>query len=896
MPEVRIAHDFERHPALWLASSFSIGICIASLAGFDLVVTATVAAMLAFAAVVMRRSPLAPVLILSAFVFAGSASYTAERTGIPQNRIRALYDSGLIRSGEPVEIEGVMTGGPEPSNDGVFLNLQAEKLSYQGREADVTGRVRLFLPDRANTADTTYLTYGSRIRVPCSLEREDEYLNPGVTTRREILDRIGIDATGSIKSALLIEKLADESVFQPLAWVYDQRARIIDEMRANVSQPAAGIMIASLLGDKYFLDKTTAELFRDGGTFHILVISGLHITFIGGLLLVVVGRFTKDRWLRFIIPATILWSYTLAVGADLPVVRAAVMFTIISFSFVIYRQRTLLNSLGLCALLLLAWRPSELFNPSFQLTFVSVAAILALAYPLIEVLRRIGAWMPSAEEPFPPNVPNWLKRFCEMLYWNEDAWSVEMNRQIWSTRLFKKPLLESRIVGASRKAIRYLFEGFVVSLIVQIWMLPLLVIYFHRVSLASIGLNIWVGFFIAIESFVVIAGVLLNRLSSFIALPLFELVDIINWIMLSIPRLFSHGGLASFRLPAYSGAGRLVYLFYLGPVVLLAFAAYRWQPFALEKGASVLQPRILYGAFCLLLIFGGMIILHPFSAPAPDGRLHIDFLDVGQGDSALVTFPDGRTLLVDAGGKFSYGDGDDREDGDGEFKPDIRGIGESVVSEYLWHRGYSHVDWIMASHADADHIQGLGDVAANFSVESAIFGRTPWEDADFSELAKVLDRRRIPITTVSRGDRLTFGDVTVEVLSPYADDGINSMSANDSSVVLRIVYGRRAFMLTGDIERRAEAELVASAGTLTADLVKAAHHGSRTSSTQEFVDAINADYVIISVGRSSPFGHPHPEVVERWRAHGAKVMTTGERGTISVSTDGSDLAIDTFLP
>ena len=447
MSDTRRVPDFERHPALWLAAAFSIGITAAAYIDIHYVVATIAAVAIALLAFALRGSSTAALLIFGAFAAAGVAAFQTEKTSRGEDQIRSLYDSGTIRSGDPVEIEGVMTGGPEPSNDGVFLTLASEKLVHGGRERDVTGRVRLFLPDSASGTEQVDLRYGSRIRVPCDLKREDEYLNPGVTLRREILDRIGIDATGTIKSSLLIDNIADESVFVPLAWVYDQRARVIHDLRQNVSQPARGIMIASLLGDKYFLDKNTAELFRDGGTFHILVISGLHITFLGGILLLVVARFTRNRWIRFIVPALILWAYALAVGADLPVVRAAVMFTIISFSFVIYRQRTLLNSLGACALVLLAWRPAELFNPSFQLTFVSVAAILAMAYPLIEMMRRIGAWTPSAEEPFPPNVPSWLRRLCEMFYWNEDAWNVELNRQIWTTRLFKSPFLPTRVTG-----------------------------------------------------------------------------------------------------------------------------------------------------------------------------------------------------------------------------------------------------------------------------------------------------------------------------------------------------------------------------------------------------------------------------------------------------------------
>jgi competence protein ComEC len=121
-----------------------------------------------------------------------------------------------------------------------------------------------------------------------------------------------------------------------------------------------------LLGNRYFLDKTTAEVFREGGTFHVLVISGLHITFIGGLTLLFVRFFTNQRLWQFIIASSFLWAYSLAVGADVPVVRATIMFTILLFSQVIYRSGTLLNAFGACALILLVWRPNDIFTPSFN--------------------------------------------------------------------------------------------------------------------------------------------------------------------------------------------------------------------------------------------------------------------------------------------------------------------------------------------------------------------------------------------------------------------------------------------------------------------------------------------------------------------------------------------------
>jgi competence protein ComEC len=249
--------------------------------------------------------------------------------------------------------------------------------------------------------------------------------------------------------------------------------------------------------------------------------------------------------------------------------------------------------------------------------------------------------------------------------------------------------------------------------------------------------------------------------------------------------------------------------------------------------------------------------------------------------------------MVDGGGRFKYRVEDD-ESGE-PFEPDVLSVGEAVDSVFLWNRGYSQVDYILATHADADHIQGLADVAKNFRVGTAIFGRAPMRNGNFAALAEVLAPRGVPAVIVERGDRLTFGDVSAEILYPIATDDPDAVSDNDHSVVLRLIYGKRVFLLTGDIERGAEGEILSSGGTVTADLIKVAHHGSRTSSTQQFIDTVGAGYAVISVGRTSPFGHPHQQVIDRWNASGAKVMRTGERGMISVSTDGTDLNISTFV-
>ena len=897
------SRNLSLYPLLWLSVCFCIGILTAYFFTFDWKISLIVCLSFGFLTIIFIQWKFVPILLFSAFIFLGAFVFQIENQNIPANRLRQIYDEKIIESGEPVEIEGVLQGKPELSVNGFFFKLKAEKIIYKGSERNISGKIKLFAPIEDRQIADEYaqlnLQYGSRIRVAGNLRREESYLNPGVMSRRKILDDQGIDASVIIKSPLLFEKISDEQVFAPLAWIYEQRQNLIIEFKDKFSVSTAGILIASLLGNKYFLDKPTAELFREGGTFHVLVISGLHITFIGGLTLLFLRFFTNKRVWQFLLACAFLWAYALAVGAEVPVVRATLMFTILLFSQVIYRSGTLLNSLGACALILLVWRPNDLFSASFQLTFASVAAIIAMAFPLIENLRKIGNWSPSAETPFPPRVAVWLKKFCESLYWSDATWEIQEKRQIWSAKLFKSPYLKWLEAKNWQGITQYLFEGITVSLIVQIWLLPLLIIYFHRVSIASILLNLWVGFFIALESFAAVFAVFLAQISGILAFPFIKLTEIFNWILLFAPKIFVENNWASFRVPVYSGQMKAIYFIYFTPVLILTIALNVWKPFSMNSKFKIQNSKLwLGGAAFIIVIFSLLLIFHPFSTPALDGKLHVDFLDVGQGDSALVTFPNGETLLIDGGGKINYGASYvEKEDDEAElFEPDVQTVGESVVSEYLWEKGYSRIDYILATHADADHIQGLIDVAKNFRVRAALFGRTPMKDADFAALYEVLQSREIEIVKLKRGDVLSFDEAKIEILFPVADESTQAVSDNNHSLVLRLIFRNKKFLFTGDIEKETESKLIENPLFLEADVIKVAHHGSRTSSTPNFINAVKADYAVISVGRQSQFGHPHREVVERWENSGAKILKTGERGTISVSTNGKNLEIQTFIP
>ncbi|HLM02793.1 MAG TPA: ComEC/Rec2 family competence protein, partial [Pyrinomonadaceae bacterium] len=652
------AANFTLYPLAWLSLCFACGILLENLWQGTWRIYLFICLVSAILTLIFIRQKFGVLFLMLSFIAAGAFCFQTEKSSLAPNRLKNLYDNQIFISGDPVEIDGILQGKPEPAVGGFFLELKAQSAVYKGGETTVSGTVRLFAPvaaDKQIAAEYEHLqlSHGARLRVACELKREEKFRNPGVTPQKEILDQKEIDAVAIIKSPLLIENQGETAHFPPLAFVYEQRRNLIDEFKKHFSAQTSGVLVASLLGNRYHLDKATAERFREGGTFHVLVISGLQITFIGMLIVWILRLFTRSRLLQFLLASLLLWTYSLAVGAEAPVVRAAEMFTILLFAEVIFRQSSLLNALGMSALLLLIRRPSDLFDQSFQLTFACVAAIVATAFPLLEKIRAIGEWQPSAETPVPPDCSRNLKTFCEALYWSEENWRREQERSVWSCRLFKTPLAEKLERKKLQKVLRYVFETILVSLLVQAWLIPFLVIYFHRISIIGIFLNVWVGLLMAFESIVAILAIFAAQISTTLAAPLILITEISNWLMIHAADLLVENGWASFRLPHYSGSMRVIYLLYFVPLVALTYLIHRWKPFSLESKVQSLKSKVRY-SFAILLVFLLLIIFHPFSAPQPDGRLRIDFLDVGQGDAALITMPTGETLLIDGGGKANF--------------------------------------------------------------------------------------------------------------------------------------------------------------------------------------------------------------------------------------------------
>jgi competence protein ComEC len=265
---------------------------------------------------------------------------------------------------------------------------------------------------------------------------------------------------------------------------------------------------------------------------------------------------------------------------------------------------------------------------------------------------------------------------------------------------------------------------------------------------------------------------------------------------------------------------------------------------------------------------------------AGDGLLRLTVIDAGQGDALLVTFPDGRTMAVDAGGVSPRGDFD---------------IGDRVIGPALRARGLGRVDYFLLTHPDPDHIGGAASVVRDFEPGEVWTGVAVANHEPSERLRETAAAVRASWREIGRGDRLWIGGVEVRVHHPPTPDWERQRVRNDDSVVLELRLGTVALLLTGDIEREAERALAGALDDLPPVVIlKSPHHGSATSSSAEFLTAVKPRAVLISCGRGNPYGHPVRAVLDRYRGIGAAVFRTDLEGQIELATDGAMVDVRTF--
>lgn len=719
------------------------------------------------------------------------------------------------------------------------------------------------------------LAYGQTVEIEGRIRSPHNFNNPGAFDYAAYLSRQNIYWTATMTRGSEPTLLPGRCGSRFLSFVYGLRTAALDRLEHlyEGDNYASGMMQAILIGETAGIQRVWTESFRRTGTFHALVISGVHVTVLAGVLLFLLRLCLLPELSALALTALAAWVYALVSGLSAPVVRAAGGFTLFLAARFLFRRTRVMNLLAAITLVYLAWDPNQLFDPSFQLSFLSVAAIGALAAPLLEprIAPLARGMRDISDAAIDPHLdPRVAQARVELRLAAETL-------QLW-TRIPPK-WIEGGLALAARAGL-YAVEMVVISSVIQIGLALPMAEYFHRVSLTGVSANLLICPLMEAVVPLGFAAIFTN----------WHWVAVVTGALLKFSARVAewHAGLEpSWRVPnppLWLAVAFPIALILLSLAVRLRTPTGKLHKFSCEspcERTTVSEPRpqgsgvrILITAVVIALF--ALLLWQPWPAPAQKGVLELTSIDVGQGDSLLLTFPQGKRMLIDGGGILQFG----------RARKSNLDIGEDVVSSYLWDRGIRSLDCVVETHAHQDHIGGLPAVLENFRPTEL------WTGANASpQLNDQAATLGVKVTQKHAGEAVDYSGARVEILSPPVDY-LASKTGNNDSLAFRVSYGSRSFLLTGDMERPMEGILLADERELHADVLKVGHHGSRTSTMQPFLDAVGPSVAIISAGYENSFGHPHRDVVERLSARHTAILRTDQDGLVNVATDGERLWFD----
>ncbi len=606
--------------------------------------------------------------------------------------------------------------------------------------------------------------------------------------------------------------VARGSPWQPGNW-FDRARRAGDvALWSSLSRAQSGLALALILGQREQLDAAATRHFYETGTVHLLSISGLHV----GLLAFVLFRLLEVGLLRrgpaLAAVAAITIAYALVIDAEPPAVRAAVVVIIICAALYSGRPFSMFNLLAAAAILVMTMNPAEVFRTGTQLSFLAAGTL---------------AWVGPRLRPPTPLDP------LQRLLARARPWPLRAVRRA-GTMLLHTLLITTAVwlVSAPLVLARFNLLSPVAILLTPLLAIPVAVGLFSGFLLVSIGWLIWP-----------------------LSIPLGKLCDVCLWAVTETVRY-------SDDLP-----GNHVWL--PGPdlwwligfyAILGVWAAWpRWRP----------SPR-----WCLAIVAGwsGVGLLVPLAQRTPTDSLDCTFLSVGHGCAAVLSLPDGRTILYDAGQLGSPA------------------AATRVISSYLWSRGRTQIDAVIISHADVDHFNALPELLRRFRCGVVYVSPVMFDEGGGAAraLQQALVASQVSVRELSAGDQLRGAqDCLLHVLHPPARGTLGSDNSN--SLVLEVGYRGRRLLLPGDLESPGLEELLAEEPR-DYDVVLAPHHGSAQSDPPGFVAWTTPEWAVISGDRRSN----RPEVADAYRRHGAQVLNTSQVGAITVTVNPDRLRVSTW--
>ncbi len=595
---------------------------------------------------------------------------------------------------------------------------------------------------------------------------------------------------------------------QSMGWLAKSMKKKATEL---LPEESAGMVIGLLIGDKAQISDVVQEHFRESSLSHMLAVSGAHVSY---LILGITFFLQKLRCRKVLINSisiTILGLFIILTGATPSVVRACLMAMYIMMAKLWFQKPNILVSLAFPLCILLLSNPYTIFSTSLQLSYGGTIGILV----------------------FFPIFKQWCKR---------------------KQKLSKEEVIKASFWKQKRhQVLEKLLDMMGVTLSANLVVLPIMAETFQTISATFLISNLLASPILGITILLGLGTMLL----SFICFPIAKLLAYPLHFFLQI--LMKIASITS-KLPfskcyVIPPPLWLLFLYFIGLFCLSYFyylerkkRTRRIENYFLKKVSKFKRYR---WKSCVVLII--VVFLFSILVPRWSSDLRIYFIDVGQGDSCLMVTPTGKRLLIDGGGSKDTNSFD---------------VGKQVLLPYLLNRGVTHMDYMLFSHFDEDHCQGLFTIMEQLKVNHAIIGKQFENYENYQKFQEIAKKKKIKVHIVEAGQRIKIEkDLYFDVLWPSSENVINENSINNNSLVCKFVYKDFSILFTGDIEEIAEKSILEkyknNLNLLNTTILKVAHHGSKSSSTQEFLDAVKPRIALIGVGENNTFGHPNQGVLER---------------------------------
>ena len=409
-----------------------------------------------------------------------------------------------------------------------------------------------------------------------------------------------------------------------------------------------------------------------------------------------------------------------------------------------------------------------------------------------------------------------------------------------------------------RKILQYIEEGASVTISANLVIIPIMMYNFNTISFSFIISNLLAGGLLGI---IVILGFLLVFLSLMLGKTLSIFFYILNFLLKALTKIAE----VCSKLP-------FSYIYVPTPKILGIFIFYYYLfRYMLRKSVRFNNMKVRAVILVLIIIFN---LGYPILSSKRIG-LEINFIDVGQGDCTLIR-ANGKSILVDAGGSKDEKSFD---------------VGKNTVFPYLLDRGIVSLDYVIVSHFDSDHCQGFNFILKNMKVKTAIICNIGQESEEYNHFVRLAKENKTKIRYVQKGSIIKLGkNKIIEILYPDKNEKINDNAKNNNAIVFKLTWNKFSMLFTGDIEEKAERKILEmyknKEEKLKSDILKVAHHGSKSSTMQEFLEIVKPSLALIGVGENNNFGHPNDMVLNRLEQSGCKTYRTDMLGEITITSNG----------